>query len=190
MLILCVRSDELISILSIATFVLVILIVFLGGAYYNTSTTAPAWSPYNLDMTGVLTPGKSDTSTPWRTGTLRIATVPGFFVHDDPHADPANYHYDRPVSQGGSVLGLLNRPYQIVDGTSHTSGFQTQWQKFETWLNETNVNAPPNVVYKLIVMGRHGQGEHNVAEAKYGTIQWDVSNLAIGRQFNILTCRM
>lgn len=159
------------------------LVIFLGGAYYNNSTTAPAWSPYDLDMTEAHTPGKSDTSTLWRTGSLRIATVPGFFVHDDPQADPANYHYDRPISQGGSVLGLLNRPYQIDDSTMS----RTQWQKFETWLNETNANASPNVVYKLIIMGRHGQGEHNVAEAKYGTIKWNVSSYASTPIREILT---
>jgi len=128
-------------------------------------------------MTEVITAGKSDNTAPSRPGSLRIATVPGFFVHDDPHADPANYHYDQPVAQGGSVLGLLNRPYQLEDEYIHSNaGAQTQWQKFETWLNETNEKAPPNTVYKLMYMGRHGQGEHNVAEAKYGTIRWDVSN--------------
>ncbi|KAK0529484.1 putative phosphoglycerate mutase pmu1 [Tilletia horrida] len=29
------------------------------------------------------------------------------------------------------------------------------------------------VVYKLVFVGRHGQGVHNVAEAKYGTQAWD-----------------
>jgi hypothetical protein len=29
--------------------------------------------------------------------------------------------------------------------------------------------------YKLLYFGRHGEGEHNVAEAKYGTEAWDVS---------------
>ena len=29
--------------------------------------------------------------------------------------------------------------------------------------------------YKLLYMGRHGEGYHNVAEAFYGTPAWDVS---------------
>jgi broad specificity phosphatase PhoE len=34
-------------------------------------------------------------------------------------------------------------------------------------------NAPHDVTYKLLYLGRHGEGEHNVAEAKYGTEKWD-----------------
>ncbi len=29
--------------------------------------------------------------------------------------------------------------------------------------------------YKLLVMGRHGQGFHNAAESYYGTPAWNVS---------------
>lgn len=116
-----------------------------------------------------------------RPGRLQIETMPGYFVHDDPDANPADYHYNRPSSRGGEVLGLLNRPYTVDDDSAfNNGGFQTQWQKFETWLNYTNMFAPSNTVYKLIYMGRHGQGEHNVAEAKYGTIRWDVGDLLVG----------
>jgi len=71
------------------------------------------------------------------------------------------------------VLGLLNRAYEI-EGTDSAFFRKLQWQKFETWLNHTNQNAPPNTVYKALYLGRHGEGEHNVAEAKYGTPMWDV----------------
>lgn len=125
-------------------------------------------------MPDMIVSDKPETVAPPRPGQLQIVTVPGFFVHDDPEADPSTYHYDRPTP-GGGVLGLLNRPYDI-----DTNGvYKTQWQKFEIWLNETNQNSSPNVTYKLIYMGRHGQGEHNVAEAKYGTIKWDVSNYKV-----------
>jgi hypothetical protein len=30
------------------------------------------------------------------------------------------------------------------------------------------------VQYKVLYMGRHGEGYHNVAEAFYGTPAWDV----------------
>ena len=71
------------------------------------------------------------------------------------------------------MLGLLNRAYEI-EGTDSAFFRKLQWQKFETWLNHTNQNAPPNTVYKALYLGRHGEGEHNVAEAKYGTPMWDV----------------
>lgn len=34
-------------------------------------------------------------------------------------------------------------------------------------------SAPQGTSYKVLFLGRHGQGWHNVAEAKYGTAAWD-----------------
>jgi len=101
---------------------------------------------------------------------FRIENVPGFFSPADYSTDPSTYHYSN--ARGPStVLGLLNRAYEI-DGVDTLR--LVQWQKFEMWLNHTNANAPPNTVYKALYLGRHGEGEHNVAEAKYGTPMWDV----------------
>lgn len=33
--------------------------------------------------------------------------------------------------------------------------------------------APKGVTYKVLYMGRHGEGDHNVAESFYGTKAWD-----------------
>jgi len=103
---------------------------------------------------------------------FRIENVPGFFSPADYNTDPSTYQYSN--GRGPStVLGLLNRAYEI-EGTDSAFFRKLQWQKFETWLNHTNQNAPPNTVYKALYLGRHGEGEHNVAEAKYGTPMWDV----------------
>jgi broad specificity phosphatase PhoE len=37
-----------------------------------------------------------------------------------------------------------------------------------------NKNAEDGVEYKVLYLGRHGQGYHNVAESRYGTKLWDV----------------
>lgn len=37
-----------------------------------------------------------------------------------------------------------------------------------------NAQAGPDVQYKVLYMGRHGEGFHNVAESWYGTDAWDV----------------
>jgi hypothetical protein len=37
--------------------------------------------------------------------------------------------------------------------------------------------------YKVLFLGRHGQGWHNVAEAKYGTKAWDVCS-----SYSFTTC--
>lgn len=36
-----------------------------------------------------------------------------------------------------------------------------------------NSAAPPNTVYKVLFMGRHGEGYHNVAESAFGTPAWN-----------------
>ena len=69
-------------------------------------------------------------------------------------------------------LGLINRSYPTDEALdkSHT----TQWQRFEHYLSSLNTSSPANVQYKLLIFGRHGQGFHNVAEDKYGTVSWNV----------------
>lgn len=37
-----------------------------------------------------------------------------------------------------------------------------------------NGESGDGVEYKLLFLGRHGQGYHNVAEEFYGTEMWDV----------------
>lgn len=37
-----------------------------------------------------------------------------------------------------------------------------------------NRNSHPDVSYRLLFLGRHGEGYHNVAEDEYGTEAWDV----------------
>ncbi|KIJ69810.1 hypothetical protein HYDPIDRAFT_77920, partial [Hydnomerulius pinastri MD-312] len=44
-----------------------------------------------------------------------------------------------------------------------------RWKTFRTSIDNLNSNAPPDTQYKVFFLGRHGQGVHNVAEAKYGT---------------------
>lgn len=100
---------------------------------------------------------------------LRIEAVPGYFAPSDPKTDPTTYDYGK-TGGGISVLGLQNRQYDVQD---MPRGLRYQWQRFEVWLNQTNVDAPAGTVYKVFFIGRHGEGEHNVAEAKYGTPMWD-----------------
>ena len=43
-----------------------------------------------------------------------------------------------------------------------------------THISTLNERAKSDERYHLLVLGRHGEGWHNVAEAKYGTKAWDV----------------
>ncbi|KAK3686399.1 putative phosphoglycerate mutase pmu1 [Vermiconidia calcicola] len=49
----------------------------------------------------------------------------------------------------------------------------TQWQRFEKYVGHIVESSPDGTTYKVIYLGRHGEGYHNVGEAKYGTKAWD-----------------
>lgn len=139
------------------------LVTYTKRPYLSVDTPSSTMSQHPTDsLDSLLDPTKPKH--------FRIENVPGFFSPADYKTDPSTYHYSN--ARGPStVLGLLNRAYE-TDGTDTVR--KLQWQRFEIWLNHTNENAPANTVYKALYLGRHGEGEHNVAEAKYGTPMWDV----------------
>lgn len=53
-------------------------------------------------------------------------------------------------------------------------GKETQWQRFAHEVRRLNRESGRGVQYKVLYLGRHGEGYHNVAEAYYGTPAWDV----------------
>lgn len=67
-------------------------------------------------------------------------------------------------------FGLINRTYPA---DSSASGNLTQWQRFEHQVYQLNRQAPRGTEYKLLYMGRHGDGYHNDAQAYYGTPAWN-----------------
>lgn len=73
-------------------------------------------------------------------------------------------------------LGLIDREYP-TDKKFDPNGSKPQWQRFGYWLSYLNskCNKDDNTKFKLLVLGRHGQGYHNVAESYYGTPAWNVS---------------
>ncbi|EKM51431.1 uncharacterized protein PHACADRAFT_200260 [Phanerochaete carnosa HHB-10118-sp] len=81
-------------------------------------------------------------------------TIPGFFVQDDPEAV-------------GSAIGALPPRFGLLDDSPN------RWVAFKAKIDELNARAPEGTAYKVFWLGRHGQGYHNLAEAKYGTETWD-----------------
>ncbi|KAG9005195.1 hypothetical protein FRB90_010506 [Tulasnella sp. 427] len=84
----------------------------------------------------------------------KYETVPGYFFHDNPHIDAA----------------MLSPPpprFGLIDSS------ESYWTKFKTTVKKLNEEADPLVSYKVVFIGRHGEGYHNVAEAFYGTKAWD-----------------
>jgi len=77
--------------------------------------------------------------------------VPGFFAHDIA---------ELPIPAVPPRFGLID--------TSND-----RWEKFEENIRQLNQDAPIGTTYKFFLLSRHGQGYHNSAESKYGTLAWD-----------------
>ncbi|EMD40116.1 hypothetical protein CERSUDRAFT_151079, partial [Gelatoporia subvermispora B] len=87
-----------------------------------------------------------------RSGVYTI--VQGFFLQDDPEAD-------------GIAIGGIPDRFGLIDGS------ENYWDKFHNRILELNDQAQDGSSYKVFFLSRHGQGWHNVAEAKYGQEAWD-----------------
>ncbi|KAI7552515.1 phosphoglycerate mutase-like protein [Hortaea werneckii] len=96
-------------------------------------------------------------------GYIHYETVTGYFLQDEPYTDPETFDYT------AYNFGLMNRTYADLE----LAGNLTQWQKFEAQVQLLNNQAPLNTVFKVLFMGRHGEGFHNAAQDYYGTPAWN-----------------
>ncbi|KAI9684514.1 MAG: hypothetical protein M1829_002324 [Trizodia sp. TS-e1964] len=99
-------------------------------------------------------------------GYTRYTTITGFFLQDEPTTVAVTFNY------ATSNFGLIDRPYD-TDGEYDPDHKKTQWQRFEHQVFRLNRESGRKVQYKVLFMGRHGEGFHNVAESFYGTPAWD-----------------
>lgn len=53
-------------------------------------------------------------------------------------------------------------------------------------MTQLNDQSEANVQHKVLFLGRHGEGWHNVAEKKYGTKEWDVSTDLVQGAYNYI----
>ena len=67
-------------------------------------------------------------------------------------------------------FGLI--PRHAVDSPDNASILA--WEDFAKHVAELNSTAFRNERFCVLFLGRHGEGWHNVGEAKYGTVAWDV----------------
>ena len=74
------------------------------------------------------------------------------------------------LTENLTQFGLINRTYPAVSNASENL---TQWQRFEHQVYQLNRQAPRGTEYKLLYMGRHGDGYHNDAQAYHGTPAWN-----------------
>ncbi|KAI9885962.1 MAG: Translation factor guf1 mitochondrial [Watsoniomyces obsoletus] len=98
--------------------------------------------------------------------TFNYTTVTGYFLQDEPDTDPRKFEYNT------TNLGLINRPYDS-DDKYDPDHKKTQWERFDDEVRRLNKESSKDVQYRLLYLGRHGEGWHNVAEAYYGSKAWD-----------------
>ncbi|CAK7275462.1 putative phosphoglycerate mutase pmu1 [Sporothrix epigloea] len=96
--------------------------------------------------------------------------VTGVFLQSQATTVPDGFDY------AATNFGLISRSYPSDSAGSSTL---TQWQRFAHYVDALNDGArevqteTSRVIYKVLLMGRHGEGDHNVAEAFYGTPAWN-----------------
>ncbi|KAF5025552.1 hypothetical protein F66182_2360 [Fusarium sp. NRRL 66182] len=101
---------------------------------------------------------------------IKYTPVEGIFMQDDAATNPSTFDYTH------WNFGLLNRTYP-TDPKNPRKGYTTQWERLAQYVKSLNRNASRDRTrYKILVMGRHGQGWHNAAESYYGTPAWNASH--------------
>jgi broad specificity phosphatase PhoE len=96
---------------------------------------------------------------------LKYSTIVGYFLQADPDTDPHEFDF---VSTN---FGLIDRIYDTDSPLDN--GNKTQWERFERKVRSLDSEAGEHATYKVLFLGRHGEGHHNVAESFYGTELWD-----------------
>ncbi|RVX75558.1 hypothetical protein B0A52_00911 [Exophiala mesophila] len=103
----------------------------------------------------------------------KYTTVKGYFLQDDPSTDPNGFDFT------ATNFGLIDRAYDSDRSLPNNGRDLTAWQRFEHQISELNKAArarhesTSQISYKLLFLGRHGNGFHNVAERYYGPEAWD-----------------
>lgn len=100
-------------------------------------------------------------------GWFRIQAVPDYFRQSDPTTNASEFSFLT------SNFGLVSRSYPSDPSYSTEKSSSTQWERFYHHLATLNAGAPPSTSYRVLFLGRHGQGYHNVAESFYSTVAWD-----------------
>ncbi|KAJ5122652.1 uncharacterized protein N7443_002753 [Penicillium atrosanguineum] len=98
--------------------------------------------------------------------TIEYTTVTGYFLQDETVTDPSTFDYT------AVNFGLINRTYPADKELKHHQS-TTQWERFYNQVQKFNEDSPKNIEYKVLFLGRHGNGWHNSAETYYGTPAWN-----------------
>ncbi|KAF3007897.1 hypothetical protein E8E13_011022 [Curvularia kusanoi] len=87
----------------------------------------------------------------------------GLFLQSEDSTDDTKFDFKK------QNFGLIDRDYPTDIGDTE----EKLWSRFSRYIHSLASSTQPGESYKVLFLGRHGQGVHNVAESKYGTPAWD-----------------
>ncbi|KAG8907881.1 hypothetical protein FRB99_001740 [Tulasnella sp. 403] len=88
--------------------------------------------------------------------TINYEAVAGFFVQDKP-------------STNATKVGPVPARLGLIDDSKH------YWTSFKKKIRTLNKEAKKGTSYKVLFLGRHGEGYHNVGQEYYGLDAWDAN---------------
>ncbi|KAJ5098854.1 hypothetical protein N7532_005855 [Penicillium argentinense] len=97
---------------------------------------------------------------------VEYTTETGYFLQDERSTDASTFDYT------AVNFGLINRTYPADSHLKKHRNY-TQWERFYHQVQKLNEDSPKSVEYKVLFLGRHGEGYHNAAETFYGTPAWN-----------------
>lgn len=108
----------------------------------------------------------------------RYTVQKGVFLQSLDSTSDTEFDFVRPSSPHTSPLTLQQKKqnFGLIDRSYPTDAPDTSlgiWPRFEAYIRSVASSAQDGEEYKVLFLGRHGQGWHNVAESKYGTAAWD-----------------
>ncbi|KAJ9618942.1 putative phosphoglycerate mutase pmu1 [Taxawa tesnikishii (nom. ined.)] len=130
----------------------------------SASATAPLTTTYSIPTAATANPTASAPTVDDGTEHIQYSTVSGYFLQDINTTNASTFDYT------AVNFGLINQTYPSDCGSG---GNLTQWERFARVLFSLNQEAPASTVYKLLFIGRHGEGYHNAAQTYYGTPAWN-----------------
>lgn len=80
---------------------------------------------------------------------------------------PTDFHQTRATTGHDSSHDYLDESFGLIDTS------RERWRNFRKDLTRLNEESDEDTVFKVLFLGRHGQGWHNVAEQRYGSAEWN-----------------